>query len=45
MNIKKIFGRTAVAASLAVMAAVPQAASAGSTGGTDCTALTGSDRL
>lgn len=44
MNIKKIFGRTAVAASLAVMAAVPQAASAGSTGGTDCTALTGSDR-
>ena len=41
MNIKKIFGRTAVAASLAVMAAVPQAASAGSTGGTDCTVLTG----
>ena len=44
MNIKKIFGRTAVAASLAVMAAVPQAASAGSTGGTDCTVLSGSDR-
>lgn len=44
MNIKKIFGRTAVAASLAVMAAVPQAASAGSMGGTDCTVLSGSDR-
>ena len=44
MNIKKIFTTTAVAASFAVMAAVPQAASAGSTGGTDCTVLSCSDR-
>ena len=44
MNIKKIFARTAIAASLAVMAAVPQAASAataGCTGAADCTAVSG----
>ena len=42
MNIKKIFGRTAVAASLAVMAAVPQAASGRQYGRYG---LYGSDRL